>query len=41
MNYKDLKVYQRSYKMAIEIYREVRSFPKEEIFGITSQIKRA
>ena len=40
-SYEDLQVYQRSYKMAVEMYRIVRKFPREELFGLTSQIKRA
>ena len=40
-NYKDLQVYTRSYKAAVEMYRIVRAFPKDELFGLTSQIKRA
>ena len=39
--YKDLKVYERSYKAALAIYRLTENFPKEEKYGITSQIKRA
>ena len=40
-SFRELKVYQRSYAMAVEIYKRVRSYPKEEMFGITSQMKRA
>ena len=40
-SYKDLKVYRLSYELAKEMYCEVRSFPKDEMFGIVSQIKRA
>ena len=40
-SYRDLQVYERSYKAAIEMYRVARIFPKEELFGLTSQIKRA
>ena len=39
--YKDLKVYQRSYKAAIAIYKMTSKFPKEERYGITDQIRRA
>ena len=39
--YKKLKVYQRSYKMAISIYKFAETMPKEERYGLTSQIKRA
>ena len=39
--YKDLKVYERSYKAALAIYRLTEAFPKEEKYGITNQIRRA
>ena len=40
-NYKDLKVWQRSYELCLEIYRVTKGFPKEERYGLTSQIRRA
>lgn len=40
-NYKELKVWQKAYRLCLEIYRVTRNFPKEEIYGLTSQIRRA
>lgn len=40
-SHKDLKVWQESMDLVIEIYRETGGFPKEELFGLTSQIKRS
>lgn len=40
-NYKELKVWQKSYQLCLEIYRATTEFPKEERFGLTSQIRRA
>ena len=40
-SYKDLKVYERSYKAARAIYQLSEEFPKEEMYAITSQIRRA
>ncbi len=40
-NYKDLKVWQKSYKLCLEIYRITAKFPKEERYGLTSQIRRS
>jgi four helix bundle protein len=40
-NYKDLKVWQKSYELCLEIYRITAKFPKEEIYGLTSQIRRS
>lgn len=41
LNFKDLAIWQRSHKLAIDIYRATLKFPKEEIYGLTSQIRRA
>ena len=39
--YKDLKVWQKSYKLCLEIYRIITKFPQEEKYGLTSQIRRS
>ena len=39
--YKDIQVYERSYKAALAIYRLTERFPGEEIYGVTNQIRRA
>ena len=41
MGYEDLKVYERSYRSALAIYRISAGFPREELYGLTSQIRRA
>jgi four helix bundle protein len=40
-DFTDLEVWQRGKDLKITIYRLTSIFPKEEIYGITSQIKRA
>ncbi|MCP4669487.1 MAG: four helix bundle protein [Deltaproteobacteria bacterium] len=40
-NYKELKVWQKSYHLCLEIYKATSRFPKEERFGLTSQVRRA
>lgn len=40
-SYKNLIVWQKSMDLVLLIYELVKDFPKDEIFGITSQIKRA
>jgi len=40
-SYKDLIVWQKSILLSKKIYEITKSFPKEELFGITSQIRRA
>jgi len=39
--YKKLKVWQKAHTLAMEIYKTSKIFPKEEIYGLTSQIRRA
>ena len=41
MGVNDVKVYERSYKAALAVYRVSKRFPKEETYGLTSQIRRA
>ncbi|MBT8357076.1 MAG: four helix bundle protein [Deltaproteobacteria bacterium] len=40
-NYRELKVWQKSYELCLEIYRITAKFPKEEKYGLTSQIRRS
>jgi four helix bundle protein len=40
-NYKDLMVWDKAHKLTLAIYRETNGFPKEERFGLTSQVRRA
>ena len=40
-SYKDLTVWQRSIELVKEIYRLTKLFSKEELYGITNQIRRA
>ena len=39
--FKNLIAYQKAYELALETYRSTRNFPKEEIYGLTAQIRRA
>jgi four helix bundle protein len=39
--HKELDVYQLAFKSSMEIYHISKSFPKEEIFSLTSQIRRS
>ena len=39
--HKDLKVFQLAYKLAMEIFHESKSFPKEERYSLTDQIRRS
>jgi four helix bundle protein len=40
-DFRDLIVWQRAIVLATEIYRLTRAFPRDEIYGLTSQLRRA
>ena len=40
-NYKELKVWQKAYNLCIAVYKITKTFPKEELYGLTSQMRRA
>lgn len=39
--FRDLKVYQKAFKIAMDIFKLSKSFPDEEKFGLTSQIRKS
>ena len=39
--YRDLKVYQLSYQLALEIHQVSKEYPKEEKYALTDQIRRS
>ncbi|MCL2338810.1 MAG: four helix bundle protein [Proteobacteria bacterium] len=40
-NIENLDIYKRMHKIAIEIYKLTESFPKDELYGLISQMKRS
>jgi four helix bundle protein len=40
-DFRDLKVWELSRELAIEIYQATAAFPKDERYGLTSQIRRS
>lgn len=40
-NFKDLLIWQEAHQLTLKIYESSKGFPKEETFGITSQLRRA
>ena len=40
-SFRDLIVYQKAYKLAMEIYEVSKGFPKEEQYSLTDQIRRS
>lgn len=40
-NFRDLKIWLLGKAIALEVYKFTKKFPKEEIYGLTSQMRRA
>src|SRR5688500_8813566 len=40
-DYRNLKVWERAHQLTLEVYGATRTFPKDEMFGLTSQMRRA
>ena len=40
-DFRQLKVWEKSHHLALEVYKATATFPKEELYGITSQLRRA
>ena len=41
MSYRDLIVWQRAVQMSVSLYKLTVGFPREELYGLTSQLRRA
>ena len=41
MNYNNLKVWQKADDLVFEIYKITKKFPRDELYGLTSQLRRA
>jgi len=40
-SYKELIVWQKAYELTLLVYKETEKFPKSEVFGLSSQLRRA
>ncbi|CAH0242343.1 four helix bundle protein [Chryseobacterium sp. Bi04] len=40
-DFKKFEVWQLSHQLTLKVYTSTKSFPKEEVFGLTSQIRRS
>lgn len=40
-SFRDLRVYQKSFDLSMEIFELTKTFPKEEIYSLTDQIRRS
>lgn len=39
--FKEIKAWQKAHELVLAVYKATNSFPKSELFGLTSQIRRA
>jgi len=40
-SYRDLRVWQNAMELVVGVYHETQGFPREELYGLTSQMRRA
>lgn len=40
-NFRDIKVWHKAHDLTLKVYKITETFPREEIYGLTSQIRRA
>jgi len=40
-DFRELVIWQRGHALALAVYRATKSLPKEELFGLTTQLRRA
>jgi four helix bundle protein len=40
-DFKDLRVWVKAYELTLDVYKKTRAFPKDEMYGLTSQLRRA
>ena len=40
-DFRELKVWQKAHELTLAVYRVTASFPREELYGLTSQLRRA
>ena len=40
-NFKTLKVWEKAHRHTLEVYKITSNFPKEEMYGLTSQVRRS
>jgi len=40
-SFTDLQVWRKAHELTVAVYRETRGFPREELYGLTSQLRRS
>ena len=40
-DFRELKVWQKAHELTLAVYRATQSFPRDELYGLTSQLRRS
>jgi four helix bundle protein len=40
-NFRELKVWHKAHQLTLDVYAATKTFPRDELYGLTSQIRRA
>jgi four helix bundle protein len=40
-DFKDLRLWEKAYELTLSVYKKTYGFPKEQMYGLTSQLRRA
>ena len=40
-NFRELKVWEKAHQLTLAVYKATKTFPKDELYGLTSQIRRS
>ena len=40
-DFRELKVWEKGHRLALEVYKATEKFPKDELYGLTGQIRRS
>jgi four helix bundle protein len=40
-NFREIRVWAKAHQLTLEIYKATATFPREEVYGLTSQLRRA
>ena len=40
-DFREIKAWEKAHRLTLDVYKATRTFPKEELYGLTSQIRRS
>lgn len=40
-NFRELKVWEKAHQLTLAVYKATKTFPKDELYGLTNQIRRS